>query len=132
MADSGSSRGIYQAGWDPEETRMSSWFNRSGGSPPISHQITLTLPEVGEVPLRTGVPSERISSELKLEMSRVKRISKFNLVQRQRVHSSARRTVHSHKGYASVRKFWKQIVAERQFWVDAMRTQVEQKGRQVN
>jgi hypothetical protein len=52
-------------------------FTRSGSSPPRFRQITLTLPEVGEVPPRIGVRSIRISSELKLE-TRVKRIFQFN------------------------------------------------------
>lgn len=52
---------------------MSTFFACSGGSPPCSHQITLTSPEVG----RIGVSSERISSELKLEMTRVERRQGF-------------------------------------------------------
>jgi hypothetical protein len=56
---------------------VSSWFSRSGASPPSSYQNRLTLPEVSEVPPRIGVRSIRISSELKLE-TRVKRIFQFN------------------------------------------------------
>lgn len=65
---------------------MSSWFAASGGSPPSSQQITLTLPEVS----RTGVP--RLIPSITSEIIPIQ----LPVSAKQRAHSCARCVAYLH------------------------------------